>query len=62
MPPRPARRSALGARDVSDKTQETLNKEFELTQPYCPRCDNFEIACVCIALAEKAATEKERET
>ena len=36
---------------MSQKTREQLNREFELTQPYCHFCDNFSVACVC----EKAA-------
>lgn len=31
---------------MSFKTQADLNREFELSQPYCHLCDRFLIACI----------------
>ena len=35
---------------MSYKTRDELNHEFELSQPYCYRCDRFRIACICKAM------------
>lgn len=37
---------------MSGKTQEQIDKEFELAQPYCHLCDDFKVFCACSDYAD----------